>query len=263
MAAVALVVLAAPRSSLAKCPPDSVEVGAVCVDKYEGSVWSIPDPTGANKRLVAKLRRGTATLADLSAAGATQLGTASPPFNHAAFPPSFPENGNWTAPVYAASVPGVLPTTDVTWFQAEQACLLAGKRLPSNREWQGAAAGTPDPASGADNGTTECNIATADAPTNTGSRQACVSSWGAFDMVGNVWERVAEWGPVSTACPGWGIFSDDGMCLSGASTTEDEAGGLMRGGDWDDGAGAGVFAIHGGHTPTSDTDSEVGFRCVR
>jgi len=53
----------------------------------------------------------------------------------------------------------VLPSGCITWFQANQACLLSGKRLLTNREWQGAAASTPDP--GTDNGTTDCNISTA------------------------------------------------------------------------------------------------------
>src|SRR5262249_43834089 len=47
--------------------------------------------------------------------------------------------------VYALSIPGVKPTACITWFQANQACLLSGKRLLTNREWQGAATGTPDP----------------------------------------------------------------------------------------------------------------------
>jgi hypothetical protein len=39
--------------------------------------------------------------------------------------------------VYALSIPGVQPSTCITWFQANQACLLSGKRLLTNREWQG------------------------------------------------------------------------------------------------------------------------------
>jgi formylglycine-generating enzyme required for sulfatase activity len=222
-----------------------------------------PNPTGANKPLVKKLQKGEATLADLTAAGATQLGGAFPPFSHASFPPSFPKDGNWTAFVYAASVAGVLPASSITWFQAEQACRLVGKRLPSNQEWQAAAAGTVDPAGGVDDGATECNVSTATVPVNTGSRSSCVSKWGAFDMVGNVWERVADWGTLSTMCPGWGSFSDDRMCLSGASTTETVPGVPIRGGDWNDGTSAGVFAIGSNNAPPSDDDNDIGFRCAR
>jgi len=240
---------------------DSVKVGDTCVDKYEASVWQIPDPTGVNLPLVKKLQKGKATLADLTAAGATQLGCTSAPFSHTDYPLSFPDNGNWTAPVYAASVPGVLPSTCITWFQAEQACRLANKRLLTNQEWQAAAAGTADP--GTDDEATQCNIdGPPFAPTNTGSRSACTSSWGAFDMVGNVWEGVGDWGPLSTACPGWGGFSDDAMCLSGASTTATAPGALIRGGRWNTGTGAGVFAVLGSGDP-ADVGGDVGFRCAR
>jgi len=56
------------------------------------------------------------------------------------------------------------------------------------------------------------------APINTGSRSGCTSPAGASDMVGNLWEWVADWVPESNTCPGWDIVSDDYMCLSGAST---------------------------------------------
>ena len=52
---------------------------------------------------------------------------------------------------------------------------------------------------------------------NTGANAACVSNWGVNDMVGNLWEWVGDWVPASTNCPGWGAFSEDAMCLSGAS----------------------------------------------
>jgi hypothetical protein len=58
-----------------KCPPDSVKVGNVCVDKYEASVWQI-DPT--NRSLVNKVQQGKATLADLTKGGATEPSPAAP-----------------------------------------------------------------------------------------------------------------------------------------------------------------------------------------
>jgi hypothetical protein len=47
------------------------------MDKYEASVWRLNDPLGADAGLVKKIQAGKATLADLTAAGATHLGTAS------------------------------------------------------------------------------------------------------------------------------------------------------------------------------------------
>ncbi len=98
--------LAAPAVE-ALCSPDSVLVGLTCVDKYEASVWSIP---AANTRLIAKVKLGVATLANLTAGEATQVSLSGSSSCSPAFPGSFPDTGNWTAPLYAVSIPGVLPT---------------------------------------------------------------------------------------------------------------------------------------------------------
>jgi hypothetical protein len=163
-----------------------VQVGPTCVDKYEASVWDVPF---YNHALIGDIKRGTATLEDLIAGGARQVSPCLPDF-----PESFPATGNWTAPLYAVSIPGVLPASCVSWFQAVQACALSGKRLLTNQEWQQAAAGTPD--TGIDNLDTDCAVGVI----KTGSRSSCVSRWGAFDMIGNVWEWVADWGPLTGFC---------------------------------------------------------------
>lgn len=259
------VVIAAPAFAgtlpiISKCPPDAVLVGQTCVDTYEASVWSIPNPTTTNKGLVKKVLKGKVKLADLTAAGATEISLSSS--CSPAFPGTFPANGQWTTPLYAVSIAGVRPTACVTWFQAEEACALSGKRLLTNQEWQRAVAGSPDP--GPDNGTTDCNTTTAGDAVNTGSRSSCKSSWGAFDMVGNVDEWVADWVPLSTfTCPGWGGFSNDFMCLSGAQDVAGGPGALIRGGGYDGGASAGPLAVHGLVRPSVSGGDVVGFRCGR
>ena len=82
-------------------------------------------------------------------------------------------------------------------------------------------------------------------------------------MVGNVWEWVAEWVPLSTACPGWGGgFSEDMMCLAGANSA-DGPGALLRGGDINvNGSLAGVFAVIGTSAPWH-ADDDFGFRGAR
>src|SRR5215470_18824523 len=193
-----------PSGALSRCAVDAVVSGTVCMDKYEASVWRVPNPTTVNRFLVGRIRRGTAMAADLAVGGATQLGV----IGTDDYAPCADNGQNCANDIFAVSLPGVMPSANLTWFQAQAACTNAGKRLPSNAEWQATVAGTPD-----DSGpirTTDCNTRNATA-VPTGSRSACVSSAGAFDMVGNVTEYVADWVPPSTTCALWtpGISTTD------------------------------------------------------
>ena len=154
--------------------------------------------------------------------------------------------------VYAVSVAGVRPTTCTSWFQATQACRLAGKRLVRNDQWQDAAAGTPDPGTADDHATT-CNTTRPSSAVDlvlTGSRAACRSSWGAFDMIGNAQEWVADWVTLAEQCnASW--LADDFACV-GAPSQPGVPGALVRGGGFLDGQGAGVFNVRGDFDPSSD-----------
>jgi formylglycine-generating enzyme required for sulfatase activity len=228
------------------------------MDKYEASVWRVPSPTTSNSGLVAKIKRGKATAAALAAGGATQLGVRLPDD----YAPCADNGQNCANDIYAVSLPGVSPSASITWFQAQAACKNAGKRLPSNAEWQAAVAGTPDP--GPDDGATDCNTSSAFAAVATGSRSRCVSSDGAFDMVGNLYEWVADWVPRSTACGTWSgavTATGDDQCLAGAGTTGEPAA-LLRGGSYSGGPLAGPFAILATNPP-SGSNVIVGFRCIR
>ena len=150
------------------CPVNMVPVGPLCVDQYEASVWSRHPARNGNPR---GKRYGL-----------------EPDDSRCSF-----DGNNCTGRIFAASVPGVLPSRYHTWFQAQQACLSVGKRLPTNAEWQGAAAGTPDTGD-ADDHVNTCNTdGHFTEITTTGSRANCVSNFGVFDMVGNVSEMVADW----------------------------------------------------------------------
>lgn len=258
------VVLATAPVQAKKCPADSVQVGVACIDRYEASVWNIPPVSpggGSNAGLVKKVQKGTATLAQLMAGGATQYGT---DYSTCA------GNGSGCKDqVYAVSIDGVLPARQITWFQALAACGNSLKRLPTNAEWQLAALGTPDP--GTNNGTTDCNITTGTfTAVNTGSRSNCQSDWGTWDMVGNVIEHVQEWVPLSQGCgiqpwTGGATFNDDLMCLFGADTAGARfPGALVRGGRFDSfmGTREGVYAVTGDIPPTGGV-SHLGFRCAR
>jgi formylglycine-generating enzyme required for sulfatase activity len=242
---------------LKKCPADAVVSGTVCMDTYEASVWRVPNPTTTNKSLVSKIQQGKATAADLAKGGATQLGVSS-----ADYAPCAASGQNCTDDIYAVSLPGVLPSANVTWLQAQAACENARKRLPSNAEWQAAVAGTPDP--GPDNGTTDCNTSSVRVAVATGTRSSCKSARGAFDMVGNLNEWVADWVPRSTGCGTWSAAvspTGDFQCLAGAATTG-EPGALLRGGYFGGGTGAGPLTVIGIVEPSLAAGS-VGFRCAR
>jgi formylglycine-generating enzyme required for sulfatase activity len=290
----ALLLLGFPIAAAARplrCPPDSVAVGPVCIDRYEASVWSIPS---RNTKLIGRLQSGKADLTHLLA-GATQLGAIPEGgCTYTEYPATFPVTGDWTEPLYAASVAGVPPSTCITWFQAEQACRLAGKRLVRNEEWQGAAAGTPDPGA-EDDGTSTC-ATNSDFAALAGGRSACVSKWGTHDMVGNVWEWIAEWGPPAPACTFWDAqHGGDLSCmgLTPAPATPLSAsiaplgllptfppgvpvvrpleavefqpnlpGAIIRGGNYATGTRNGQFAIFSGVNP-SNISRSTGFRCAR
>jgi hypothetical protein len=244
----------------AQCAADSVESGTVCLDKYEASVWKVV-PT--QKVLINRIRDGKATLANLTSGGAVQLGIADGDLAANGCPVS----GNGCVDVYAVSIAGVTPARWITWFQAAAAARNSLKRLPTNQEWQAAALGTPD-TGGADNGTTTCNT---DNPapgsggvTSTGSRSGCVSDVGAFDMVGNLAEWVADWADVATGCSHFGTeFGSDKGCVGPGFDTFHLPSAFVRGGHWLDSADAGVFTVDSSFTPTFQDLEVVGFRAVR
>src|SRR5262249_45192408 len=94
-----------PRDPVTKCAPDAVVAGTVCMDKYEASVWRVPNPTAANAALVKKIKGGKATQADLLAGGATQLGLV-----HGDYAPCAPNGENCVNDIYAVSLAGIMPS---------------------------------------------------------------------------------------------------------------------------------------------------------
>ena len=233
------------------CSPDMVKSGPICIDQYEASVWEVAP---ANVGLIQKIKAGTATLAELQAGGSQQGVTSD---NYGA---GCPDSGMGCVNFYAVSIAGVTPSRVLTWFQATAAARNAGKRLPTNAEWQTAALGTPDSVA-----VPPCNDDSG-AVAATGAAPGCVSDVGAFEMVGNVWEWVADWVPRSTTCVtnAWASsFSlADFQCLAGAAV-DGLPGALLRGGDYNNnGFKAGVYAVTGLNPPTT-AQGNIGFRAAR
>jgi hypothetical protein len=204
---------------------EMIKVGGVCIDKYEASIWDAP--TGGNQ-IIGTLATDYCSL-----------------------------NGQDCDNIYARSVANVEPARFINWFQAQAALANSGKRLPTNAEWQMAVRGTPD------DGT--CNVDSVyGMPANTGGAANCVSRFDIHDMVGNLWEWVADWVPRSIGCSGnrWPAgFGDDFQGICGAAT-DDSPGALLRGGNWGYQTAAGPFAVIGGAQPSS-WGADFGFRGAR
>ena len=144
-----------------------VKVGSYWVDRYEASLvdaktWSSGQCSGSGTQYASS-------------------GGANPKDD---YPSTFPDSGNWSTRVYACSVAGKTPSRMMTWFQAQQACLLSGKTLCTYAQWQGAAAGTYDAGKYNGSGGGSCHTG-GSAPRKTGSAgkvpgasASCISQWG-------------------------------------------------------------------------------------
>jgi formylglycine-generating enzyme required for sulfatase activity len=221
---------------------------AFWVDRYEASVWEFADGTGA------------------------QYGDGLAEYP---YPPTG-QLGVDNAKGFALSKPNVMPSTKLTWFQADVACHQIGKRLPTSAEWGLAARGTIDPGNSAGE---DGKCRNSGGARTTGQGAACVSVWGAQDLVGNVSEFVSDWlaaPPLSTTDPtngipgpaNWGVgFGNDhttNLSSVAAGVTTWVAGvpaAIVRGGGNWEGEGAGVFNLNLSMSPSS-TFGGVGFRCV-
>lgn len=172
-----------------------------------------------------------------------------------------------------------LPWVNVTLHQAIDLCARAGKRLPTHAEWYRAALGTPDGNLGED-GCVLGRIGAHEAEP-TGTHGACVSSFGAYDMVGNVWEWIDAYAasgwydnrslpdegfvaevdqdgvPVATAASSSALFGGDYFFVEKSGVL-----GMFRGGYWNMTEKAGVHTVSA-TVPSSFLGMAVGFRCVK
>lgn len=163
--------------------------------------------------------------------------------------PSYWADSKWNEPKQ--------PVVGVSWHEAEAFCRFAGKRLPTEAEWEKAARGTDgrkypwgeqwdkSRANSGESGIGRTVVV--------GSYPSGASPYGAHDVAGNVWEWVADWydSGYYQRSPERNPRGPD----SGSSR-------VLRGGSWNGGPILLRTANRNYYTPVYRR-YDIGFRCAR
>jgi len=173
-------------------------------------------------------------------------------------PPRYDGSYTGREPYYGNPDFSFFPVVFVGWEQARQYCEGAGKRLPTEAEWEFAARGDdgrlyPWGSTSPDGSLANFGRGRDGDTVQVGSYPGGASPFGVDDMAGNVWEWVADWHDAGyyTSSPS----SDPKGPESGVTR-------VVRGGSFGSDPTALYSFYRGTYLPT-ESYGNVGFRCVR